>query len=220
MYRGSNILGKVVVTYDTGERVERVHDLIFDQERNQILGFLVREGGLFQSARVIPFENVAAIGNSAVVIPSREVIISAREHDRIHSILKGDNILRGTRILTVKGRDLGTIVDLYFDPQTGNVEGYEVSGGVFADAYSGRSFVPAPQTLHIGEHVAFVPVEIADLMDEQLGGLRAAVQTTNKNLSETSEAASRKLQEVAQATQAKLQETAERYKIKKRLKRI
>jgi len=209
MYRGSNILGKVVVTYDTGERVERVQDLIFDQERNQILGFLVREGGLFQSARVIPFENVAAIGNSAVVIPSREVIISAREHDRIHSILKGDNILRGTRILTVKGRDLGTIVDLYFDPQTGNVEGYEVSGGVFADAYSGRSFVPAPQTLHIGEHVAFVPVEIADLMDEQLGGLRAAVQTTNKSLSETSESASRKLQEVAQATQAKLQETAE-----------
>ncbi len=45
-------------------------------------------------------------------------------------------MLRGTRILITEGLNLG-----------GLVEGYEVSGGMFADAYSGRSFIPAPETL-------------------------------------------------------------------------
>ena len=49
------------------------------------------------------------------------------------------------------------MVDLYFDETSGAIESYEVSGGIFADAYSGRSFVPAVQTLKIGEDYAFVP---------------------------------------------------------------
>jgi sporulation protein YlmC with PRC-barrel domain len=85
--------------------------------------------------------------------------------------------------MTTDGRDLGQIVDLYFDEQTGKVEGYEVSGGIFADAYSGRSFVPAYQTLTIGNDVAFVPPEVADMMEEQVGGIKAAAQSATESVS-------------------------------------
>ena len=82
------------------------------------------------------------------------------------------------------GRDLGTMTDLYFDDTTGAIEGYEVSGGLFADAYSSRSFVPAPDTLKIGEDIAFVPSETADLMQEQIGGLKGAMQTAGGKVQE------------------------------------
>ncbi len=65
--------------------------------------------------------------------------------------------MRGTQIVTVCGQNLGRMVDLYFNEDTGEIEGYEVSGGIFADAYSGRSFVPAVQTLKIGEDYALFP---------------------------------------------------------------
>lgn len=209
MHKGSDVIGKVVVTYDTGERVERVQDLLFDQDSNQLLGILVDEGGWLSGARVVALKDVQAIGPNAVVIPSKSAIAKSRKIPEIRQILKRNNVLKDTRIMTTNGRDLGTTVDLYFNEETGVVEGYEVSGGLFADMYSGRSFVPAPQTLNIGEDVAFVPPEIADLMEEQVDGIRGAVQTASGQLQTTTELAGQKLQDATQVAGTRLQDATQ-----------
>lgn len=209
MRKGRDLLGKPVIAYDTGEKFETVTDLVFDQVNNILLGFLVDEGGWFTSARVLPLAEVQAIGPDAVIVASRDSIVVANTIPRIEEVLDHNNILKDTRIMTVDGRDLGTMIDLYFDDQTGRVEGYEVSGGLFADAYSGRSFVPAPQTIKIGEDVAFIPSETADLMQEQIGGVRAAMQITGEKVQEVAHATSEKAKEVAQFTGEKAKEAAQ-----------
>lgn len=209
MRKGSDVIGKVVVTYDTGRKIEIIRDLIFDQQRNQLLGFLVEERSMFRDAKVIPLQEVQAIGLDAIVIRSQESVVEAGHISAIQEILHHNNVLRGTRILTTEGLDLGRLVDLFFDEQSGLVEGYEVSGGVFADAYSGRSFVPAPETLKIGYDVAFVPPEIAQMMEEQMGGIRGAVQATADSLQESAETANRNLQAAAQTIGGQLQSSAE-----------
>ena len=206
MRNGKGMIGKPVVAYDSGEEFRTIVDLIFDQESNQLLGFLVDEGGWFSNALVLPLTNIQAIGADAVIVASREAIASAEEFPAIQNILERDNILKGTRIMTLDGRDLGTMVDLYFDDTTGAIEGYEVSGGIFADAYSGRSFVPAPDTLKIGEDIAFVPSETADLMQEQVGGFRGAMQTASGKVQEMAQFTGEKAQEAAQFTGEKFQE--------------
>ncbi|OYQ65908.1 hypothetical protein B9G53_05760 [Pseudanabaena sp. SR411] len=206
MRNGKGMIGKPVVAYDSGEEFRTIVDLIFDQENNQLLGFLVDEGGWFSNALVLPLTNIQAIGADAVIVASREAIASATEFPAMQSILERDNILKGTRIMTLDGRDLGTMVDLYFDDTTGVIEGYEVSGGIFADAYSGRSFVPAPDTLKIGEDIAFVPSETADLMQEQVGGIRGAMNTASGKVQEMAQFTGEKAQEAAQFTGEKFQE--------------
>ncbi|WP_416245012.1 PRC-barrel domain-containing protein [Crocosphaera sp. XPORK-15E] len=42
MYKGRDIIGKPIVSYDMGEKFETVEDLIFDQDSNQLLGFVVK----------------------------------------------------------------------------------------------------------------------------------------------------------------------------------
>jgi uncharacterized protein YrrD len=205
MRKGKDIIGKPVIAYDSGERIETIMDLIFDQDQNQLLGFLIDEGGWFSNARVLPLSQVNSIGVDAVIIPAKDAVSASSEYPNIHRILENNNILNGTQIMTTDGRDLGKLVDFYFDENTGTVEGYEASGGLFADAYSGRSFVPAPHTLKIGEDVAFVPAETADLMEEQVGGLKAAMQTAGEKIQETAQVAGDKLQETGE----KLQETAQ-----------
>ncbi|MBD2410302.1 hypothetical protein FACHB389_30435 [Nostoc calcicola FACHB-389] len=209
MRRGTDLIGKIVVAYNTGERIERIQDLIFDQQSDRLLGLLVDDGGLFRSARVIPFAQVQAIGLNAVIVPSKAAVVKIKKAPEIRAIVKRNNVLKGTRILTVNGRDLGTMIDLYFDEQTGVVEGYEVSGGLFADAYSGRCFVPATNTLKIGENFAFVPVETAELMQEQVGGFKGAIQTASNTIQDTTAAANQKLQKVGEIATEKFQETTE-----------
>ena len=206
MRNGKGMIGKPIVAYDSGEEFNSIVDLVFDQESNQLLGFLVDESGWFSDALVLPLTNVQAIGADAVIVASRDAIDSAREFPQIQNILERDNTLKGTRIMTLDGRDLGTMVDLYFDDTSGAIEGYEVSGGIFADAYSGRSFVPAPDTLKIGEDIAFVPSETADLMQEQVGGIRGAMQTASGKVQEMAQFTGEKAQEAAQFTGEKFQE--------------
>jgi uncharacterized protein YrrD len=210
MRKGNEIIGKPVVSYQSGRKIETVKDLIFDQNSNQLLGFLVREGGWFNSPRILLLKDVLAIGVDAVITTSADNVFSAKQLPEIAKILEYNNVLKGTRILTTDGRNLGTMVDLYFNNETGVVEGYEVSGGLFADAYSGRSFVPTPQTLKIGKDVAFVPVETALLMEEQVGGIKAALQTAGEKVQETAHATNDKLQDAAQATSARLQDAGEK----------
>jgi uncharacterized protein YrrD len=54
MRKGKDIVGKPVIAYDTGEKVETIVDLIFDQDDNRLLGFLIDEGGWFSNAKVLP----------------------------------------------------------------------------------------------------------------------------------------------------------------------
>jgi uncharacterized protein YrrD len=209
MRKGSDIIDKVVVTYDTGKKIERIRDLIFDQKRNQLLGFLVEEKRLFRDAKVIPLQEVQAIGLDAIIVNSQESVIEAHHVPAIKEILRQNIVLKGTRILTTEGLDLGGLVDLFFDEHSGLVEGYEVSGGVFADAYSGRSFVPAPETLKIGDDVAFVPPETAQMMAEQVGGIRGAVNATEDKFQDSAETANRRLQTAVQTVNEQLQSSVE-----------
>ncbi|MEH2211175.1 PRC-barrel domain-containing protein [Nostoc sp.] len=210
MLKGSDVIDKVVVTYDTGKKIVRIIDLIFDRERNQLLGFLVAEKGLFRDAKIIPLQEVQAIGSDAIVVNSKESVVKAYRVPVIKEILHQNIVLRKKRILTTEGLDLGGLVDLFFDEHSGLVEGYEVSGGVFADAYSGRSFVPASETLKIGDDVAFVPPETAQLMEEQVGGIRGAVQATGDKLQDSAQTTNRRLQTAAQTVNEQLQSSVEK----------
>lgn len=209
MRKGKDLLGKPVVTYDSGKKIANVKDLIFSQDDNSLLGFLIEEAGLFSSARVLPLHLVKAIGADAIIISTKDAISSAKEYPDLDNILANNNILNGTRVMTTDGRSLGRLVDLYFDDNGGTIEGYETSGGVFADAYSGRSFVPATHTLKIGKDVAFVPVETVALMEEQVGGIKAAMLAASDKIQSTAQVAGEKIQTTAQIAGEKIQETAQ-----------
>ena len=205
MLKGSDTIGLPVVTFDTGEQIEKVTDVVFNHESGQVVGFLVDEGGWFSAARVVPFDSVQSVGPDALVVSSKGAVVDASGIPEVARILKRDNVLKGTKIMTTDGRDLGSMRDLYYDEATGRIEGFDVSGGLFADAYQGRSFVPAPQTINIGEDVAFVPSETADLMKEQVGGIKGAAQSLGEKIKEGAEAAGEKVQEGAQAIGEKVQ---------------
>ncbi|TDE85740.1 PRC-barrel domain-containing protein [Deinococcus sp. S9] len=185
MIKGKELIRRPIVAIDSGERVETVHDLIFDHQANQVLGLLVDEGGWFRAARVVPFEAVRAFGEDAVMIDSATAVTSTREDGRLAEVLDSKVSLIGLTLLTTDGENLGKIADVYFDEQTGRVEGYEATGGIFSDLSSGRTFVPAPESVQIGEDAAIVPASVAAAMQEQApGGLKGALQSAGQSLSE------------------------------------
>jgi uncharacterized protein YrrD len=173
MLKGSEVIGRPVVAFEGGERLETVRDVIFDHRVNRVAGFLVDAGGWFRAARVVPWAQVRTIGQDAVVVASRDSVRPADREPLIARILERENVLKGTRLMTTDGRVLGTLRDLWFDERDGRVDGYEVSGGLLADARDGRAYVPARHTLEVGDDVAFVSPEAEAFMVPQgTGGKR------------------------------------------------
>ncbi|MDQ3856201.1 MAG: PRC-barrel domain-containing protein [Chloroflexota bacterium] len=181
--KGKELVGLPIVTFSEGEQIGKVRDILFDPDQNRVVALLTDEGGWFSSARVVPWQNLQTIGEDAIIVPDRGAEVKADSDRYIQHIMQTDNTLTGTRVFTDDGRDLGTIGDMYVDDSTGQVTGYEVSGGLFASTLKGKKFMPAPETITMGRDVAFVPSEVGDAMQEQTGGLAGAAQSAQQSAS-------------------------------------
>jgi uncharacterized protein YrrD len=61
-----------------GDKLGNVADLLVDSEATRIVG-LVMSAGVFSSERVLPYEDVTAVGRDAVVTRSGNGVVRPRE---------------------------------------------------------------------------------------------------------------------------------------------
>lgn len=206
MRKGTDLIGKPIIAYDTGCKLATVQDLIFSQDQGALVALLTEEPSWFSAGKIVAVAQIKAIGLDGILIHSADAIVPVKEVPAVHELLNYNNILRGTEIMTVSGRNLGRMVDLYFDGYTGTVEGYEVSGGLFSDAYTGRSFVPTSETVRIGQDFAFVPDSVVGLMEEQVGGIKAVMIATGNKAQDFAQQATHKTQELGAVAAERLGE--------------
>jgi uncharacterized protein YrrD len=171
--KASEVMGRSVTVREGGQEAGKVKDLIVDQAGQQVLGFLIAEG-LLKSTKVAAWASLRAIGPDSVVLSTRDSIVKASAAAEIKAALDVDTSIRGLRLQTTEGKDLGKVEDFYFNEVTGAVEGYEVSGGVVSDTFGGRSFLPTPPSIELGKDIAFVSPEVEATIQQAGGGIRAA----------------------------------------------
>jgi uncharacterized protein YrrD len=160
MRKGKDAGGLLVITRDAGKRVGKVEDLVLDRQGSRVLGILVDEAGWFREAKVVAWQSFRAVGLDAVIIDEEASVKKVSEVPEMSEVLEAGNVLVGVRVQTTEGRELGKIEDFYFDPDSGIVTGFELSGG------KGRSFLPTPSSFQSGTDVAFVdPSAVATIVD-------------------------------------------------------
>lgn len=160
--RGQDIMRLPVITRDDGRRVGQVEDLVIDRNGTKILGIVIDEKGVFSSARVVAWAGIVMPGLDVVIIDSEKSVVKASEIPEIAEVLERDYVLRGSRLETTGGKELGVIENVYFDPATGAVEGFELSGGRNEAVVSGRAFLPASPTFEAGKEYSFIDPSASD----------------------------------------------------------
>ncbi len=144
MAKASEILGRPLVIREGGRAVGKVKDLVVDEYGKRVLGFVVSEG-LFKTTRVALYASVQTIGPDSVIIGTVDGVVKAVDAPDISSVLDKNQKIRGIKVQTTGGKDLGEVNDFEFDESSGVVLGYELSGGLFADVFGGRSFPSLPR---------------------------------------------------------------------------
>jgi uncharacterized protein YrrD len=172
MLRGKDVMKRPIIARDTGEKVGRVEDLVLDRSGSRVLGIVAAEKMLFGSEKVVPWTDVRSIGLDNVIVESKASVVKVSEAPEISAALEEEYVLLGNRLQTTGGRELGKIENFFFDPETGSVVGYEISGGINKGRESGSAFLPTPASFQAGKDYSFVDPSAVDTFEDLGDALR------------------------------------------------
>lgn len=114
MMRWSETVGREVVDTSTAEGVGRVEGLVLDVDSGDVAAIVV--GG-----RIVSWADAEGIGSDAVTLRSAD-LLSQPDTDAARSAVAGRSAPISKRVITEDGFELGTVVDIEFDPYSGAVD--------------------------------------------------------------------------------------------------
>ena len=112
---------------------------------------------------------------------------SASDQPELRAAVHHHDKILGKTVFTTTGDKLGSISDVYFDEQTADVMGYEVSGGLIGDATKGTSYLATDEITNIGPDVVYVHPVTADALEAQVGGIQGALQGAGEQLGQATQ---------------------------------
>lgn len=126
MKKTQKILGLPIISISDGMEAGRVKSIIINAEKGAIDYIVVDSGIQIFSARVIPTENILGIGEYALTIENESVITDISKIPAAIDLLQKDIQVKGTKVLTKKGRLIGEIGDIYINENSCcNISGLE-----------------------------------------------------------------------------------------------
>ena len=173
MIRGKDILRLPVVSRDVGGKIGQVDDLVIDRQGTRVLGIIVDQKGFLSGTRAVAWPDILVVGLDAVIVESESSLVKTSEVPEIQEVLDQGFVLHGSTVHTTAGRDLGRIENFFFDGETGAILGFELVGGLNADQPSGRSFMPAHDSLETGKDYTFVDPVVGDALEDFTTALKA-----------------------------------------------
>ncbi|HEY5586570.1 MAG TPA: PRC-barrel domain-containing protein [Ruminiclostridium sp.] len=117
MRKSKEIIGLPIISISDGSEVGKVKTVIINAEKGAI-DYVVVDGGIqILSAKVIPTEFVLGIGEYALTIENEDAINDISKIPAAIDLLQKNIQVKGTKVLTKKGRLIGEIGDFYIDEE-------------------------------------------------------------------------------------------------------
>jgi len=126
------ILGLPVLSIEEGKQIGIVKDLVLNPERGTLDFVLVEDGKWLFGLKSIPFKEVQGIGEFALTVEGRSSLSVITECAEAVDLLRKNLRLTGLKVLSKKGRLVGSVSEYFIDESTGEIIGCQlipVGGG-------------------------------------------------------------------------------------------
>lgn len=133
MLKGKDLVGLPVINAENGEELGKVIDLLYSGDLQRVEAIKVNNE---QNLKVYTLPQLSSIGRDAVLLEN-PINAEPAIGEKFHSWEK----LKGLKVIDNQGNELGTVVDILFDPQGGDIKGIEISEGFIGDLLEGRQII-------------------------------------------------------------------------------
>jgi uncharacterized protein YrrD len=115
MKKTQEIFGLPVISISDGIEVGKVKSIIINADKGAVDYIVVDSGIQILSARVIPTDNILGMGEYALTIENDAAINEISKIPAAIDLLQKNILVKGTKVLTKKGRLIGEIGDFFID---------------------------------------------------------------------------------------------------------
>ncbi|MDD4494185.1 MAG: PRC-barrel domain-containing protein, partial [Eubacteriales bacterium] len=142
-------------------------------------GILIEpKSGYSLTRRFVRKENVIKFEGDTITVDTEESITSIRKKE-FESRYIGSDAIRGCKVFSRSGQELGFVEDYLFDPSSGLIEGVELSDGIVQDVLKGRNTLPFVGNVEFAEESIIVGREAVEEMTSSGGGLLKRIEGRN-----------------------------------------
>jgi uncharacterized protein YrrD len=179
LHKISEVLGLPVFCKKEGKFAGTVKDLAFMRNGREFAGILVEpKSGYSLTRRFIKKESVLKFESETIVIDTAESIQNLRKSE-FENRYSDSVSIRGLKVFSRNGQELGFVEDFLFDPSTGYMEGIELSDGLVQDILRGRNTLPLLGNVEFAEESIFVGKEAIEEMTTSGKGLLKRIEGRN-----------------------------------------
>ncbi|MEW6189221.1 MAG: PRC-barrel domain-containing protein [Actinomycetota bacterium] len=179
--RVSGILNLPVVVLEEGKEIGKVKNVVFDPETMSLRVIAIRIKGLLGGVKFVLYERVESIGENALILPNRDVLVSSKRDTEIRRLIAKKVGILNTPVLTRTGTRLGDVSDAIINAESGALRELEVTRGLIKDITLGRRGIPATMLIGVGEDAIIV----SDEVQEESFGLKESFEYLAKSAAKT-----------------------------------
>jgi len=149
MRKAKDLIGMPVVVSESHTEIERVEGLVLDISETHVTALVVDKDDRLLRARVVPLYDVESFGEAEIEVPSTSVVHAVDQIPDIRKMMNRD-IASTTHLVASDGTDVGTVNDVLFDEDTGDIESFETFSEARASIFSDRFALPLYDALDDG----------------------------------------------------------------------
>ncbi len=182
MKRSEELLGLSVISIEDGKELGTVSDLVINAG-NGLVQYLVVDNGLrYLGIKVLPFRLVEGVGEDAVTVQNSSCIVDLGDEPEIHALLEQNVRVKGTRVMTRKGKMIGTVSEIIVDEDNeGRIEACEMTP---LDDTESKQLIPSDKVITFGKDVLIVNESLESSGENTSGQVKDSVDGTPPEASE------------------------------------
>lgn len=157
MKKSQEILGLSIISIADGREIGKVKDLVVNAQQGAIECLVVDNEAWYLGLKMIPYNKVEGVGEYAVTIENETAISDSNDLPNVNELLKLNIQVKGTKVLTKKGKLIGTVTEYFIDEENGKVAGCEFAP---VNAPDKVKIIPAKGVVTFGKDVLVVAENI------------------------------------------------------------
>lgn len=168
MKKTQEVLGLPVISICDGIEVGRVKGIIINAEKGAVDYIVVDSGVQMLDTRVINTGNLLGIGEHAVTVENESAMDDLGKVPAAQELLQKNIQVKGTKVLTKKGRLVGKTGDIYIDPDSCNIVGLEFISNSVQDKVR---LIPRDCVITFGKDLVIVEEDVESRLADGIDGL-------------------------------------------------
>ncbi len=156
----SDLKNQPVVGLAAADKLGFLDDMYLDVGGRDILGFRVRQGGLFTRRQAVMLSDIESFGSDVVTVREASVLNKEATFNVLEGSIMASNVI-GSRVLTESGDEVGHVGDLELDLPSAGIAGYLLSPGMMDRLRGEDHGFPIGSVKSLGDALVMVENDVA-----------------------------------------------------------